>query len=249
VCHRDAAPSATSAAEIQFLMERQVDGLIIVPNPVHEDPAIFKTLADAGIPALFVDEMVPGAPGHFLGSQGRDGARNICQYLLNLGHRHICHVTAQNNSYSAKCRMDGYLDAMRGAGIEVNPEMIVHVDGWDYEDANAAVSKVLAMSPRPTAIFAANDPLAIQLSIGLRKAGVSVPGDISLAGFAGMQEGTFITPALTTVKQPSHELGKKAIETIISLIRGDKDVPIHTELPTRLLLRESCARPLATNRS
>ncbi len=248
VCHRDTNPAATSASEIRFLLERQVDGLIVVPNPNHEDATVFKSVTDAGVPLLFVDEMVPGAPGHYLGCQGREGARDICQYLINLGHRRICHVTAQNNSYSAECRKRGYLDAMRSAGLKVDEEMIIAADGWDYDDADVAVSRVLAMSPRPTAIFAGNDPLAIQLSMGLRRSGLSIPGDISLAGFAGMQEGAFLTPALTSVKQPSHELGRKAIEIIMKLIRGDKDVPVHTEMPTRLLLRDSCAPPTGNTR-
>lgn len=243
VCHRDDERDATSSSEISFLLERQVDGLIVVPNAVREDLGIFNTVAGAGTPLLFLDEMVLGAPGHYIGSAAREGAREMCEYLLSLGHRRVLHIMGQGDSYSAKCRRDGYLDAMRAAGVSVSDDMVIKADGWDYEDANTAIGQVLAMSPRPTAIFAGNDPLAIQLSLGLRKAGVSIPDEISLAGFAGMEEGAFLTPALTTVDQPSTELGAKAIDIMMRLIQGEQGVPAATELPTRLKLRESCAPP------
>lgn len=247
VCHRDSERDATSSSEISFLLERQVDGLIVVPNPVREDLSIFNTVASVGTPLLFLDEMVPGAPGHYIGSAAREGAREMCDYLLSLGHRRILHIMGQGNSYAAKCRRDGYRDAMRSAGVPVADDMVIEADGWDYEDANTAISQILAMSPMPTAIFAGNDPLAIQLSIGLRKAGVSIPDEVSLAGFSGMEEGTFLTPALTTVDQPSIELGEKAIDTMMRMIQGEEGVPVSTELPTKLNLRESCAPPPKSN--
>ncbi len=242
-CHRETDPKATSATEISLLLERQVDGLFVVPNPQCENMSVFQTVYNAGVPLLFLEQQIPEAAGHYLGCQNYEGARDICQYLINLGHRHICHVTIDNNSHSCERRKDGYVDAMLDAGLDVNDEMVLWTDGWDAENASAVVSKILTMSPRPTAIFAFSDPMAIQLSIALRKAGVSIPRDISLGGFAGMEEGTYLTPALTSVAQPSFSLGSKAIEIMMQLIEGDEDVPAVTELPTKLLLRESCAPP------
>ncbi len=239
ICHMESG-EAGCAAEIDFLIERRVDGLIVAAECGPGEMNAFRAAMDAQIPLLLFNEYVPGLPAHYLGTDSRTGARKACEYLLGLGHERICFLAGGEGSYTGDARREGYRQAMAAAG---KPEIILP-GGWYEEQGLEAAKSILELSPRPTAVFAVNDPVAFGVYQGLRDAGIRIPTDMSLMGYAGMREGRLLYPPLTTVAQPMTKLGLRAIDIILELIDTSDRKPVFEELEDTLLIRESCAPPV-----
>ncbi|MBT5606139.1 MAG: LacI family DNA-binding transcriptional regulator, partial [Lentisphaerae bacterium] len=185
--HR-ASPGTGSRAEVEFLLDRRVDGLIVAPDQQAEEAETFQVLAQAGTPVLLFNSFIPGIPCHYLGTDSRRGSNDLARHILELGHRRVTFVAGPENDYTSRSRREGFLDGIRMiAGDEPGPN-IVSAGGFDVEDGRRVAEEVLAMPPRPTAVIAANDALAIGLFLEFRRHGLDIPGDVSLAGYAGMWE-------------------------------------------------------------
>jgi LacI family transcriptional regulator len=240
ITHRRSA-GAGSGEEIEFLTTRMVDGLIVAPDDHGESPEVFDKLSQARIPVLLFNSFIPGLPCNYLGTDSRRGAMQACQHLQQLGHRRIAFVAGPANDYTNRCRLDGCRNAMEMAGLP--SPLVLESGGFSVAHGRAVAERLLGSSPRPTAVLAANDSLAIGLFLELRRCGIRIPDELSLIGYAGMWEGGLLSRPLTTVAQPVEELGRRAAELIIGLIGHKPDTPIFEELPDQLLLRESCAPP------
>jgi LacI family transcriptional regulator, galactose operon repressor len=170
------------------------------------------------------------------------GARLATEYLLGLGHRRIAMLTGRPDLQSAHLRERGYRQAMAEAGVSVETSML-QVGSYDPMVSAAAARRLLTAADRPTAIFAANDVSAIATVEVAHDLGLRVPDDLSVVGFDNIPDSALNSPSLTTVEQPIHEMGRKAIKLLISLIQGDPVDSTHITLPTTLVVRQS-ARPL-----
>lgn len=237
ICHQ-AHPDGAAGGEIRFLMERQVDGMIVCPPAFGDDVDAYRTVITAGVPLLLLNTNFPNIGVSYLGTTNRDGARTVCAYLAELGHRWIACVRGTGGACDS--RYDGYADTMAQYGF---PVLDVKAVGNRQEHGRETARQVLAMKPRPTAVFAATDPLAIGLYQELTAAGLQVPTDISVAGYAGMLEGELLPTPLTTVKQDTARLGSRAGQLMLELIDGKHPTPVAEEIEDRLLIRASCAPP------
>jgi DNA-binding LacI/PurR family transcriptional regulator len=230
---------------INFLIERQVDGLILVPNHRRSDFAIFNQLAQKRIPLLFLNSRLTGINASFLGLDDIGGSIMACRHLIGLGHKRIAFVTGPTGDWTSDRRLTGYIQAMREAGLPCGDELIVPANFY-LKDGRMAATKILAMQPRPTAIITMNDPLAFGIAQTFREQGIDIPNDIALVGAAGMPEGALLPSPLTTVSPPTMKMGLRAAEIVIEMIESKEPQVICEEMHTDLLIRSSCGASKTT---
>jgi LacI family transcriptional regulator len=167
------------------------------------------------------------------------GAMAAIEYLIGLGHCRIGFISGRPDLQSAQRRLQGYQDALHQAGIPLDPELIAAGD-FSLETGRLCARKLLSLSDRPTAIFAANDQSAIGTIEAAYEMGLRVPDDLSVVGFDNIPEAAYVNPALTTVDQFIGKMGYVATETLIGLIQGKPlDGDLYT-MPTQLVARDSC---------
>ena len=183
--------------------------------------------------------VVEGQPGLSVGCDNVQGARDLCEHLLRLGRRRIAFLgNATEHCPEFRDRCEGYRQALRAAGIAVDPAL--HGDATDSteEVGRQAMAQLLERGAKPDAVLAASDLLAIGAIHTLESAGISVPGDVAVAGFDDIPMARLTTPALTTVQQDTTRAGEVLVERLLQRIRGE---PATSEmLPARLVIRRSC---------
>ncbi len=245
LCHSRSDP-ARESAEIQALIESQIDGLVVAPEHPENDPAPFVELQKRRIPFVLVDRFFPG--WDFSAVRLDDAAAGCLatDFLIQLGHRRIAHISAPGIS-TGSLRRKGFLKALRTHKLGSNLELIVQAD-YGIEEGRAAMKKLLHLDPRPTAVFAANDPQAIGAIYACRDAGLRVPEDISIIG-AGNIEGVYHpNPFLTTIDWPRQELGGIAAQILLNAIeKRQLNQPVVHVFPPKLLVRHSTSSPLGDN--
>lgn len=174
-----------------------------------------------------------------------DGAYAMVRHLQSFGHRSIAIVKGPAGNIDAEERLRGYRTALRDSGIEPEPSLEVPGDFTEasgYEGALTLMQRQL----RPTAVFAANDYMAIGLVSALRDAGMRVPEEIAVGGFDDIAISKYLSPPLTTVRVDAYTLGERAVMRILPFTRTRKPVITHHEvIPTQIVLRRSCGSTLA----
>lgn len=169
-------------------------------------------------------------------------AFEMASHLISLGHRRIGLAAGPPHLSTARDRTNGYRLALREAGIRYEPDLVAHTD-FTSEGGRVATTELLDRWPDLTAIFAANDLTAFGVLSVLNERGLSVPGEVSVAGFDDVQAAQYVWPSLTTVAVPMRELGRQGFATVLQILEGERPEP--TELPTRLVIRDSTAPPPA----
>jgi LacI family transcriptional regulator len=221
---------------IELLKARRVDGIIVLTGKLSAT----ALRAQARTLPVVVTGRHLKAPGLCaLGIDDEAGARLATQHLLDLGHRRIAFISGDIEHPDAEARMQGYLGAMRDAGLSPDPALIQQ---GDYHEAGGqhAVDRLLQGRQRFTAIFSANDQMAFGAALSLYRRGLRVPEDISLVGYDDLAVAQFSTPPLTTVHHAGYEMGQIAAMAMLSLLRGVK--PTQQLAPPRLIVRESTRR-------
>jgi LacI family transcriptional regulator len=181
--------------------------------------------------------------GHELDSltiQNCRGARDMVRHLISLGHKRIAIIKGSAGNYDAAERLRGYRMALREAGIAAHPTL---ERSGDFTEAAgyAATMELLGLHQRPTAIFAANDSMAIGALSALRESGVQVPEEMAVAGFDDIPLARFMDPPLSSVHVPICELGAKAVEMLLHGVTSKNDHRRRRErVSTHLVVRESC---------
>jgi DNA-binding LacI/PurR family transcriptional regulator len=204
-----------------------------------------EQLRAKGVPFVVFDpttELPDNVP--FVGATNWRGGRSATQHLIDLGHRRIAMISAPEDVLFARARLDGYRSAMAGAGLPVEPGMVVQAR-LTREDGYAAARPLLERREdrRPTAVFAVNDLQALGVYQAAREAGLSIPGDLSVVGFDDLPVVAWVDPPLTTVHQPLTEMAVAATELALALGRGERAPQIGLEIATTLTVRQSTAPP------
>ena len=170
-----------------------------------------------------------------------NGARSMTDHLVALRHRRIAFITGPERNADAAERRRGYRDALESAGSDP-----IEIAGDFTEDAGyRAVPDILALRARPTAIFAANDAMAIGALRALREAQIRVPEDVALAGFDDIPIARYLTPPLTTVRIETAEMGRRAVDYLVNTLEKSRDSSRkHDVIATTLVVRESCGAQL-----
>ena len=217
------------------LEEHAVDGIVIVIEAHQLDEADVEI--PTGLPVVFVDSSRSTTRPYVDTDQGQ-GARLATEHLLELGHDTVWHLTGPAKSYSAERRRQAWQDTLEARGRRV-PEAI----SGDWSAAAGYEAGVaLAADPSVTAVFAANDQMAIGLVRAFREAGLDVPGDVSVVGFDGLPEAAQLWPPLTTVQQHPERVGALAVDTLLAELYGGESAQAPL-VPTELVVRASTAAP------
>ncbi len=227
------------SAYADLLRAGMFDGLLLLSGRL---PGI--ALAEIpDVPVTLINNDVPGVTGlpAFLVAD-RDAARMMTEYLISVGHRRIAHIAGSPTSRIAHERIAGYRDALTGAGIAVDEELI-WPGPYTFVTGARGAHRLLALAEPPTAVFAACDEIAIGCIRTLRESGLRVPDDVSVAGYDDINYAALYSPALTTVAQPRDALGRLGAENLVRrMIDGpDAEPAKNVYLTCKLVLRESVA--------
>ena len=164
------------------------------------------------------------------------------QYLLDLGHRRIAHLTGPRKHGNLSDRTRGFVRALQSAKRPVRP--LVLYGKFNFAGGTELARKVLAERRDITAIFAANDVMAYGVVRAVLEQGLRIPEDLSLIGFDNVEFSSIIHPPLTTIHQPKYEMGQAAVEILLRLARSkDKQTAEHRLLGVELIKRQSCSVP------
>ncbi|MFN3372336.1 MAG: LacI family DNA-binding transcriptional regulator [Chloroflexus sp.] len=234
--------TGTTANPYQYLGRRGfLDGAIVAS--AVEDQNLSQWLAEETIPIVSVGRLNANPTIPYVDVDNRHGARMLVEYLLGQGYRRIATITGPMNIVAGRDRFAGYSDALHAAGLPVIPELVVE-GNFSEQSGFSAMQTLLRLVPIPDAVFAASDMMALGALKALRAAGLSVPGDIGLAGFDDIPLAAAMTPALTTVRQPIGELGQIAARLLLDRIATASLAPAtqRVMLPTDLVIRDSCVR-------
>lgn len=234
---------AQQARDIARFRADHVKGLIIFPvSDTTYDAAIWQ-LQEEHFPLVLIDRYYPDLETDYVGPDNTDGGYRATEHLLILGHQRIafCHShieTLQTTSVSN--RWEGYRKALEEYGVVYDESLIVPNRACSKAEVQELYIALLQRPDRPTAIFAANDLVALDILQAARHCGLRVPDDLALVGFDDLNFAAHVHPPLTTVAQSLTDIGLRAGNLLISRIEGQAGSPRHIELPTHLIVRKSC---------
>lgn len=226
---------------VERLMRGTTDGAILMlPEESAEE---LRVLQRQGFPFVVVDPREPPPDGiPCVAAMHAAGAKQATEHLLELGHRQIGAIAGLPGWYATEERLLGYRAALAGAGILLDPALVVHSD-WRIERGTAAARELLSLAEPPTAIFGFNDNVAVGALHAATERGLRVPDDLSIVGFDDTEHAVIVTPRLTSVRQPLAEMGRTGVSLLIRLIEGQRVDALRMELSTKLVVRESTAPP------
>ncbi len=202
-----------------LIAQLRLDGLVLTP-PITDDAALLAHLDAIGIPFANVS---PKSRGGRIGVtvDEQSAVCDLVEHLVSLGHRRIGHIKGHPAHGASEWRLSGYREGLKRAGLRYDPSLVV--DGEFSHDSGAAgARRLLALKQRPTAIFAANDDMAAGTICAICESGLSVPGDVSVCGFDDTPIARHIHPALTTIRQPTREMGRLAACELLKTIRDPR---------------------------
>lgn len=238
----DVGEGDMNEAEIVFwLLRRKVDGLLF--TSVHADSHVIAYLNETGFPFVLINRHLHGLDTNYVGLQNEMGVAAAVHHLATLGHRRIAFIGGVASSTAAMARREGFLEGMREAGLEPDPNLF---DKGDYlmEGGYMAAGRLMQAHPDVTAIVSANDLMAFGAWRWLHQNGFQVPGDVSLVGFDDIPPSSMGPVGLTTVACPQYEMGERAVEILLDCLkRKEKHVPKHAVLPVQLVVRDTTAPP------
>lgn len=227
---------AQESAYVTALTRGMTDGLLIV-LPRHPE-AYLRTLRQRKFPYVLVDHQGIDDRGPAIGATNRAGAYDATRYLLALGHRHIGFITGAMDLGCSRERLDGYRAALGDHGVSLDPQWIREGDFLQPGGYAQAVELMNLPNP-PSAIFASNDIMAFGAMEAARERGKRIPHDISIIGFDDVPQAAQVHPPLTTIRQPLEEMGRRAAQMLLEIIKNPEQPAEKIELPTELVVRES----------
>jgi DNA-binding LacI/PurR family transcriptional regulator len=221
------------ARVLRFVRGAHVDGVLLVST--HSGDPLVGEVARSGLPAV-----VAGRPlGHehhvcSVSADDRGGARAATEHLLGVGRRRVTTLAGPQDTSGGVERLAGYLDVLGRRARDVD---VVAAEAWTHAAGEAAMTRLLAQVPDLDAVFVASDLVASGALVVLRRAGRRVPEDVAVVGFDDSRVATEVDPALTTIRQPLPEVGRRMVELLVAQAAGEDVTP--AVVPTELVVRAS----------
>ncbi|HVX43425.1 MAG TPA: LacI family DNA-binding transcriptional regulator [Mycobacteriales bacterium] len=226
-----------STAYKAMVADGRVDGFLLTDLEMRDRR--HEYLLECGLPALVVGEPAGRYPLPAVGTDERSAAREAVQHLIKLGHRRIGHVAGTAGYIHTRARQRAWRDALRAAGLPSGP---VEAGGFSAAAGARATRQLLAGPEPPTAVFYANDLMALAGMSTAAERGITVPRQLSVVGFDDVELAAHASPPLTTIGRDTQDWGRQCATTLLALIDGIP-VPHRTILPSHLMLRNSTAPP------
>lgn len=228
----------TELANIQTMISSRVDGLLISLSRETRNPDHIHHLLKKSIPVVLFDRVIDDIDTSKVIVDDYEGAFHAVSYIIKTGCTRIAYLGGPSDMSISNYRLKGYLDALKHEKASQEP-MVVHCENLE-EGAAIGANELLASDNPPDAIFCFNDPVAIKVIQVIKEKGLKIPDEIAVVGFTDDPISALITPSLTTVMQPSYEMGKVAAQLLIKHITTKDDfVPEIKILKTKLAIRES----------
>ncbi|HVM70598.1 MAG TPA: LacI family DNA-binding transcriptional regulator [Anaerolineales bacterium] len=229
---------------LQMLLEKRVDGILLVPALSGIDSV--NLVKKQGTPIVLIDRRLPGLQTDVVRCDSEGGAYELTRLLISLGHREIALLDGPKDVSTSEDRKIGYRKALTEAGIS-NSARLEQFGAFTQESGFDMTKKLFSAAQRPTAVFAANNFIAIGALKALQELGLRVPEDVALVGFDDLPVALVTFPFLTVAAQPAYEMGTRAMEILLNRLSGKASEQFQeVVLPAELVIRRSSG--IARNR-
>jgi len=236
LCNTDESEEK-QAQYLHMLLRRRIDGVLLVPASSDAKP--IQLIQKQSIPVVVLDRRIPNVDVDIVRADSETGAYQLTQHLISLGHRNIMMLAGPKSVSTSVDRVAGYQRALREADL---PEIGDNIfwGHFSQESGYEMAQQVLISEPRPTALFAANNFVAIGVLQALQEKGIRVPEDIALVTFDDLPPAFMLTPFFSVANQPAREMGQRATQLLLDRIKGTTDIACqHIVLPTQIIIRTS----------
>lgn len=226
---------------VETLANSRVDGILMA---FSQETIVFSHIQhvmDRGIPVLLFERVCEELHTSKIVTDNYKGAKQIVQHLVDQGYKNIAYLAGPLSLNVCKERFQGYRDALSENFLSVPEGLVIEIPEFSYENAAKAWGFLWRARIRPDAVFCFADILAIGVLHAAREGGIEVPGELAIVGFGNDDIGKFVTPSITTMAQPSFEMGQTAARMILEEIHAEEDIFVYkteTILP-QLIVRES----------
>ena len=225
---------------LRFISSNQADGLILFTG--HLPYGFGGEAGDARLPPMVaVNEPVSNSDVPFVGVNNFEGSRVATEHLISQGHRRIAFIGHSTSKAVNMLREAGYRAALEGQGIKPDPRLILDGDGTT-ESGRQATEHMFVRDVLPTAFLCVNDATALGVIISLNARRYDLPREFSVMGFDDISFASFVTPSLTTMKQPRHKIGEAAMDLLLALLEGKPPRQKEILLRAELIVRNSVSR-------
>jgi LacI family transcriptional regulator len=237
LCNSDEDPTK-EGQYVTVALSEQMAGVIISPSgrATH-----VNRLIDARVPVVVIDRQLRNAPVDTVLVDNEHGAELGTTHLIEAGYRRIACITGPRRLSTAMQRLRGYERALAAAGQPLEENLVRYAD-FREDGGYRAMASLLAAKPRPDAVFGTNNLMTVGAVECLVDSGIQVPTEIGVVGFDDVPWAHLVRPALTTIAQPTYDLGRTAAELLVDRITTPQRRPSTVTLPTKLHVRESSAR-------
>ena len=223
----------------EILADTPPAGIVVTP-PYSDDRHALSLIEERRIPYVRIAPMLDPERGSTVIMDEYEAARAITEHLLERGHRRIGFVRGPRVHLVSMRRYNGYASALGGKRLTPDPALIVQ---GDFSRESGRQHAAALFAARPTAIFASNDEMAVGIIEAADRAGIAIPGAISLVGFDDNAVAKTVRPRLTSVRQPLEEMGETACQLLIERVRNPARPNAHSQLPFQIVERDSVAEP------
>lgn len=232
----------TEVANVKALLASRVEGMLVSLTAQTNNFDHFRVLERKGVPVVFFNRICPELDTARVVVDDYEGAFRAVEHLIAQGYRRIAHLAGPPTLLISRQRRQGYLDALRQHGLPIDESLLIAYD-LTPEKARIYARYLLDLPQPPDAIFAINDPTAIEILLVAREKGISIPQQLGLVGFSNDPVSALTEPGLTTVAQPMHELGRVAAQLFLDALTAPEGYQPPTRvLSTDLIVRRSSLR-------
>ncbi|WML58053.1 LacI family DNA-binding transcriptional regulator [Neobacillus sp. PS2-9] len=223
---------------LNILQQKKADGMVLLT--ARMDSQAIEEVSRC-YPVVLACEYIEGSNIPTVSIDNISGARKASEYLIELGHERIGCITGPLDVVLSRDRLKGFYQAMAQCNLTVEPVLVQEGD-FTFESGFNLMMKFFALGVLPTAVFAANDEMAMGAIRAVKSKGLRVPEDVSIIGFDDVRFASIFEPALTTIAQPAFEIGEHAMELLMKLINKDEVMREQVILEDQLVVRESCQK-------
>lgn len=223
---------------VRFCEEGDIQGVMSLAPALSEQD--LEQIKNMETPVIIINGRHPGIS--YVDTDNKQGAKKAAEHIIDMGHTDIAIINGDMSTTNACDRFEGYKMALSEAGIEIN-DKLVKPGKFSEDSGYTGMDEILSKEQIPTAVLCANDLIAIGAMKAIKKKKLKIPKDISVVGFDDLIISGYLTPPLTTVRQQLFHLGKEAVVTLMSIIRGEKKKYQEIEIETRLIKRDSVTEP------
>ncbi|MCG7496896.1 DNA-binding transcriptional regulator CytR [Vibrio sp. Of7-15] len=230
----------TESSLVNLVFTKQADGMLLLGTDLPFD--VSKPEQKNLPPLVMACEYAPELELPTVHIDNLTATFEAVNYLTQMGHQRVAQISGPDTAALCQFRHQGYQQAMRRAGITVNPNYIVNGD-FSFEGGAKAITSLMSLAEPPTAVFCHNDIMAIGAMQQAKRLGLRIPQDLSIVGFDDIQFAHYCEPALTTVSQPRYEIGRQAMLMLLELLKGKEVRAGSRLLDAKLMIRDSAAPP------